>query len=93
MEEDDGSWALYFDKDNNNLKEKVQGMRITEVELIRDTSGKDERTGYAARTKRLTKAFQKDQCRAHSFLPIDLGSAPSGPGISAQMDCHCRTRQ
>jgi hypothetical protein len=38
VEEENDNWALYFDKDNNNLKEKVQGKRITEVELIRDTS-------------------------------------------------------
>jgi hypothetical protein len=38
VEEEEDNWALYFDKDNNNLKEKVQGKRITEVELIRDTS-------------------------------------------------------
>jgi hypothetical protein len=38
VEEEEDEWALYFDKDNNNLKEKVRGKRITEVELIRDTS-------------------------------------------------------
>jgi hypothetical protein len=38
VEEEENEWALYFDKENNNLKEKVQGKRITEVELIRDTS-------------------------------------------------------
>jgi hypothetical protein len=38
VEEEKDEWALYFDKDNNNLKEKVRGKRITEVELIRDTS-------------------------------------------------------
>ena len=38
VEEEDDHWALYFDKDNNNLKEKVRGKSITEVELIRDTT-------------------------------------------------------
>jgi hypothetical protein len=38
VEEEDDNWALYFDKDKDNLKEKVQGKRVTEVELIRDTS-------------------------------------------------------
>jgi hypothetical protein len=38
VEEEEDEWALYFDKDNNNLKEKVWGKRITEVELIRDIS-------------------------------------------------------
>lgn len=38
VEEETDNWALYFDKDNNNLKDKVQDKRITEVELIRDTS-------------------------------------------------------
>ena len=38
VEEEEDEWALCFDKDNNNLKEKVRGKRITEVELIRDTS-------------------------------------------------------
>jgi hypothetical protein len=38
VEEEEDEWALYFDKDNNNLREKIQGKRITEVELIRDTS-------------------------------------------------------
>jgi hypothetical protein len=38
VEEEEDNWALYFDKENNNLKEKVQGKRITEVELIRDAS-------------------------------------------------------
>jgi hypothetical protein len=40
VEEEEDEWALYFDKDNNNLKEKVRDKRITEVELIRDTSEK-----------------------------------------------------
>jgi hypothetical protein len=38
VEEEEDEWALYFDKDNSNLKDKVQDKRITEVELIRDAS-------------------------------------------------------
>ena len=38
VEEEEDNWALYFDKENNNLREKVRGKSITEVELIRDTS-------------------------------------------------------
>jgi len=38
VEEEKDEWALYFDKDNNNLKEKVGSKRVTGVELIRDTS-------------------------------------------------------
>jgi len=40
VEEEPDNWALYFDKDNNCLKEKVKGKKITEVELIRDVSEK-----------------------------------------------------
>ena len=38
VEEEPDSWALYFDKDSDCLKGKVEGKKITEVELIRDTS-------------------------------------------------------
>lgn len=38
VEEEPDRWALYFDKENNGLKGKVHGKKITEVELIRDTS-------------------------------------------------------
>ena len=38
MEEKDGGQALYFHKENNNSREKVQCKCITEVKLIRYTS-------------------------------------------------------
>ena len=38
VEEESGSWALYFDKDDDGLTNKVQGKRITEVELCREAT-------------------------------------------------------
>lgn len=36
VQQDDGTWALYFDRDDNGLKDKVQpGTRVLEVELWR----------------------------------------------------------
>lgn len=36
VQQSDGSWALYFDRDDNGLKGKVpQGTRVLEVELWR----------------------------------------------------------
>ena len=35
VEEKNDVWALYFDKDDDGLKGKVRGKRVTEVELCR----------------------------------------------------------
>ena len=35
VEESQDVWALYFDKDDDGLKGKVEGKRVTEVELCR----------------------------------------------------------
>ncbi|KAH7119401.1 hypothetical protein B0J13DRAFT_532497 [Dactylonectria estremocensis] len=44
VEEDEGSWALYFDRDDNGLRGKRSKERILEVELTRKErrKGKDE---------------------------------------------------
>ena len=35
VEEKENVWALYFDKDDDGLRGKVQGKRVTEVEVCR----------------------------------------------------------
>ena len=35
VKEDKDRWALYFDKEDDGLKEKVKDKRIVEVELVR----------------------------------------------------------
>jgi hypothetical protein len=35
VEEEQGQWALYFDRDDNGLRNRVNGQHVVEVELIR----------------------------------------------------------
>ena len=52
VEEEEGLWALYFDKSDDGLKGKLQdrNLKVTEVELVRDSSeGLHEKVMMAAR--------------------------------------------
>jgi hypothetical protein len=35
VEEEQGQWALYFDRDDNGLRNRVSGQHVVEVDLIR----------------------------------------------------------
>ena len=35
VEEEPGQWALYFDKDDNGLRDKATGKPVVEIELVR----------------------------------------------------------